>query len=442
MNFKLTRARTRKRFLIPLTFVLLFAVLILVWRMGCFEKEPPVLPEYNLPEVSEKDNAAPLLLKSISLFKEPSAKAQRLVREYFIRGTWIKEYDGVAPWLDANSDALNLFEGALDKPGCRFPRRKDMPGSYKYPLAMWRTMTKLEVLKGAYLASRKKYDESLDCYDRLFKFGRLLRQGDYSSMSDIVGVGATMHGITGLFKLLLDEGAPVSRIKQIAQKEEERFPSSRDMILKDYREQNMLAAAIPEIIKKEIDEGGVKNIPDKKEVLESIRREYYKLIAYKYSKILQLVEARNWNGIEREFEMKEGFFPMLEGYMVNPDRRGAYSLSLSMIPNIYMMVFRYQSVLADLRAISILAAIKQYRAKYGGEPGGLGALVPEFLDKVPLDPFDGKPFRMVRTGMGLVVYSVGPDKIDGKSRVSVRGVRDNEGRDIVYPVDLLPPHIR
>jgi hypothetical protein len=41
-------------------------------------------------------------------------------------------------------------------------------------------------------------------------------------------------------------------------------------------------------------------------------------------------------------------------------------------------------------------------------------LIPEFLDKVPTDPYDGKPLRYRRLDDGVVVYSIGRDgKDDG-----------------------------
>ncbi len=35
-----------------------------------------------------------------------------------------------------------------------------------------------------------------------------------------------------------------------------------------------------------------------------------------------------------------------------------------------------------------------------------------FLARVPIDPYDGKPLRWIRTPTGAMAYSVGRDKID------------------------------
>jgi hypothetical protein len=60
----------------------------------------------------------------------------------------------------------------------------------------------------------------------------------------------------------------------------------------------------------------------------------------------------------------------------------------------------------------VAAAAARFRASAKADLQRLDQLVPEYLDAVPLDPFDGKPLKMVRTDKGLVLYSIGPDKKD------------------------------
>lgn len=62
-------------------------------------------------------------------------------------------------------------------------------------------------------------------------------------------------------------------------------------------------------------------------------------------------------------------------------------------------------------------AIDRYRLATGQLPEDLGSLVPDYLDQVPMDLFDGQPVRYRRAEPGYRVYSVGEDK------------QDNEGKD-------------
>lgn len=74
-------------------------------------------------------------------------------------------------------------------------------------------------------------------------------------------------------------------------------------------------------------------------------------------------------------------------------------------------------------------ALTAFQAKTGAYPDKLDALVPEYLPRVPLDPFSGRPLKTKRDGDGVIVYSVGRDlKDDG-------GVREEVGKtggDLVF----------
>jgi len=75
---------------------------------------------------------------------------------------------------------------------------------------------------------------------------------------------------------------------------------------------------------------------------------------------------------------------------------------------------------ADLAATKIILACNLFLRETGRKPFALGELVPDYLDSVPLDPFDGAPFRYNRE-FGTV-YSV------GKSLADSGGADDTAGR--------------
>ena len=57
-------------------------------------------------------------------------------------------------------------------------------------------------------------------------------------------------------------------------------------------------------------------------------------------------------------------------------------------------------------------AVEKYRAKTGQPPARLDDLAPDYLDSVPVDPFDGKPLRMAVSQGGILLYNIGPDLKD------------------------------
>jgi hypothetical protein len=72
-------------------------------------------------------------------------------------------------------------------------------------------------------------------------------------------------------------------------------------------------------------------------------------------------------------------------------------------------------------------AATAYRLKHGKFPASLEAMTPEFMPRIPADPFDGKPMRMKMDGTDLLIYSIGFNlKDDGGN------VPDSFQDDIVF----------
>jgi len=77
----------------------------------------------------------------------------------------------------------------------------------------------------------------------------------------------------------------------------------------------------------------------------------------------------------------------------------------------------------------IAIALRLYRLKNGRYPETVSALVPEFIDKLPVDPFSGKDFIYRTEGRGFIVYSVGSNmKDDG----GVEDAKNHDAGDVVW----------
>ncbi|MCC5850858.1 MAG: hypothetical protein JJU29_22440 [Verrucomicrobia bacterium] len=98
---------------------------------------------------------------------------------------------------------------------------------------------------------------------------------------------------------------------------------------------------------------------------------------------------------------------------------------------------RYHETLADLHAARLVAALNLYHRKHGHLPDTLHALVPDLLDEVPADPFDGQPFRYLPAEARI--YSIGKNREDNGGSIRVitrrRSTPDrNHTEDRVYGV--------
>jgi hypothetical protein len=85
---------------------------------------------------------------------------------------------------------------------------------------------------------------------------------------------------------------------------------------------------------------------------------------------------------------------------------------------------RYQ---ASLRSDFVMVSVERFRRAQGRWPDTLNDLVPSYLPKVPLDPFEGSPLRYRRLDDGVVVYSVG---LDGRDNLDIDPRKD--ARDLGF----------
>jgi hypothetical protein len=101
-----------------------------------------------------------------------------------------------------------------------------------------------------------------------------------------------------------------------------------------------------------------------------------------------------------------------------------------------------------LRAMALFCAISAYEKEKGKLPDQLGDLVPDYLPRVPTDPFgNGAPFHYLKQNVpGLPqdawgIYSNGNDFTDDSGTATRVGVPDRQrdcGPDLVWPSQDYP----
>jgi len=96
---------------------------------------------------------------------------------------------------------------------------------------------------------------------------------------------------------------------------------------------------------------------------------------------------------------------LLEGHF-------AYSLDDTVVGSLFLRFCLEAHTVAEVRCVYTAIAIERYRNEHGALPEALDALVPAFLDEVPIDPFDGAPLRYERLPVGYKVYTISYNGID------------------------------
>ncbi len=99
-----------------------------------------------------------------------------------------------------------------------------------------------------------------------------------------------------------------------------------------------------------------------------------------------------------------------------------------------MCKMRPERIDARISATRLLLALRLFQAQKGNLPMKLDELVPGFLNEVPPDPFDGKPFRYSREENRI--WSIG--EADAAALPAVPSGPPGDAA-IVFPLDPLPP---
>lgn len=110
-----------------------------------------------------------------------------------------------------------------------------------------------------------------------------------------------------------------------------------------------------------------------------------------------------------------------------------------LLPSFSGLVERHGDTVAKLRCAGAGLAAERFRLDNGRFPDTVDALVPRYLDAVPIDPFDQQPIRLAVSEDGIVIYSVGPDRTDDGGDVAT-GERRKEPPDRGFR--LLKPPLR
>ena len=118
-------------------------------------------------------------------------------------------------------------------------------------------------------------------------------------------------------------------------------------------------------------------------------------------------------------------------------RKKSYFYSALLMPAFASVASREASTQAQVELAQVAMAVARFHNTRGAWPENLKVLVPQFLDFVPVDPFDGAPMRYHLLNKGWVIYSVDADGHDDGGRESPdhKKSTDTNSYDITFTVE-------
>ncbi len=117
-------------------------------------------------------------------------------------------------------------------------------------------------------------------------------------------------------------------------------------------------------------------------------------------------------------------------------KRHYYILSGLLLPALEKYASRDANHRAQVRTALVGVAVERFRLAHEGKtPVDLRSLVPEYLDHVPVDPYDGRPLRYKPIKNGYLVYSIGPDAKDDGGIEPPAGAKPKALWDVTFVVE-------
>jgi hypothetical protein len=93
--------------------------------------------------------------------------------------------------------------------------------------------------------------------------------------------------------------------------------------------------------------------------------------------------------------------------------------------------------LAHMLVTQTALAVERYRLTEGRLPQSLDNLVPDYIEVVPTDPFDGQSLKYRTLETGYVVYSIGYDLTDNGGAERDSNKRDRRGKPLPWDITFI-----
>jgi len=327
--------------------------------------------------------------------------------------------------LEANRRALDLWDQGLARPRLQVPEITRMEESMPYTLG-WLALVGPISLRSRYLAQTGHAKEAYEEAIKLVTFGHRLQGADSCLFTWAVGTFAKMTGLKRLHLLAAEVPLPPERLRAYGDRLASLGTNTTDMADALRMEYRMFCNAVDDLSTGATSGPGTPS-SDLYQFLRNdwldiaIHSPYHlkpnrtKAIAAAYYR--SLIEQTSKTALEAQSHLRR--------LRLDLDRRRAHLSSTVRLftPNsagegIFLGVLslaptkdhyrHYDNT--DIAATRLVLALRAFEAKNGHLPETLDELVPDFIDAVPLDDFDGKPLRWSKERK--ILYSVGNNLVD------------------------------
>jgi hypothetical protein len=316
--------------------------------------------------------------------------------------------------LKKNQTCLDLFDESVKQPFLLVPEIKTFDDDSSYPsyLDGWRTISLVESIQAISLFRAKKEKEALDAALKIIEFGQRVENSGGPTLYYLVGSSIKTRGLLRIQQMTADTTLSETDLIQLIHELDNFKPNQEGFVnaLKvEYQTQakyldNYAAGKIPE----QTNSAFVRSLisisimplfnvtKTKTEYAQSAR-----VVRDNFSKPFGEVPWSDLPVVETNISV---WTRLASGNAIGDI---LFGMSESVFKGVSSRKSRED---VNVTATQLLLALKIYKMRHNKLPESLSELEPEFFPQVPIDDFDGKPFRYLPDKK--IIYSVGPDLKD------------------------------
>jgi tetratricopeptide (TPR) repeat protein len=375
------------------------------WPVPAFTPDPENTPKINWLKGSgnnyfmnwvnahKENNALVHYIKAFSSITIPESAYDTI--STITEEGWYTIYPEINEVLMNNQKALEEIKIGVQMKRCKFP---PAPYHLDEPILNFqviRNLAQLIAVSGKKFENQNRYREAIQCYLDGIQFGKDIMQKDQPLVNQMIGLGVMRINLSPLLELIsrkdLSETEYRQIIKQIGETENKAL-SIVDLVEMEHRISLSHLYQFSAI--EWLDELGPITFLYKGRALRNCINYHNELMSSLTTKSYQDFMKIDW--------------------MKRVPKDQVNDIAVLNVSKMYTL----QTIeLCRLRLAQIDAAIQLYHREKKQWPKSLNDLKPNYLPKVPLDPFMNQPFKITQDETGMFAYSVGPDFKNDSAKV-------------------------
>jgi hypothetical protein len=393
-------------------------------------------------DVAEGDNAAVAWVKGLEKLNPPLVRGQVTPWgkvKLPPRGGKLMELEKAAQVVLSNEEALRIFRKAAQMKQSRYAvDLSPGPNALLPHLTQIKSVGQLLRLEAAVAAERGRGEDASEAVLTILGTAGSLKNEPIHVSQLVRNALDAMAGIAAesALNLIALKEAQLSKLQESFEQAEDKDSLYRGML--GERASGITSMARPEDLKGLVATGNVEEDNSTEQDMKAMGSPAIRMTGFFERDLRFFLDAMATNIATARLPDPERFKSRgAFDEMVKRSRKEYFMISSMLLPALSKAVLRDVDHRAYLRASQTALAVERFRMAHGNLPASLGALTPQFLSSVPLDPVDGEPLRFKVLPRGYVVYSIGTDGQDdeGKPKPTNSKGQRVEHYDVTFTVE-------